>query len=212
MGGESVAFSQTEIGKEAVEGRFKTAGSSAQQFLAGDIAVCQCIHPAPVKLVMRAQMLVHANQVLVSLVGLDLRRAREAVVGVYVHDTGGAGKILVEHRRHAVRAAGNDGLTERGRFGEEGRRLAGLETRSFVIHKEECLVLYDRATERPAELILVERCLLCLVKVVARIQRRISSGVEQRAVETVAAGLGGDIDDRTVVAAVLGGEIQGLNL
>src|ERR1700690_4539937 len=107
MGGECVAFSQTEVRKKTVEGRFKPTRSRPQQFLAGHIPVRECIHPTSVKLVVCAQMLVEADEGLVRLGGLDLRCVREAVVGVYTLEAGGSRKILVEHRRHAAGATRN---------------------------------------------------------------------------------------------------------
>src|SRR5208282_2812275 len=212
MGGELVGLPQTEVGKEPVKGRLKTAYTCTLQFLGGHIPGRQCVYPASEKLVMRAEVLIDADEVLISLVGLDLRRSRGTVLPNRPKNWAGAGrsrKVVVEHCRQGAR---NVGLEKGWSLNGENLRLARRLARSFVVQKKESLVLDDRAAHRTTELILMERCLRTLVKEVTSIQSRVSSGVEHRPVELVAAGLGDDINDRTIIATVFRGEVQRLNL
>jgi len=61
-------------------------------------------------------------------------------------------------------------------------------------------------------LILLQRGFAYEIEKVAGVERGVSAGVESVAVKFVGAGLGDDVDDGAVIAAVFGGKIQGLDL
>ena len=178
MGGELVGFSQTSVGKETVKRRLEYPCTCTTQLLTGHVPGSQRVHPTSIELVVCTQMLIDADEVLVSLVGLDLR-------GQPRDDTARRRQRLARCRRNPE----NRGRTSppsysdcsrsptagRREFTDERCRLACCETRSFVVSKEKSLVLDDRAAYRTAELILMERRLLVRVKEVPGIQSRISS-------------------------------------